>query len=123
MQTRREFLTGATTTLVLIPVAALGLGTEACSSSSTDGSSGGACNGVASTSSVANNHTHTVCVPTTDLTNPPASGASYTTSIALGHSHTVALTQQQLQSINGGQSVTVTSTGVEPNHDFSIKKA
>ncbi len=115
MQTRREFLTGAMTTLVLLPVAA------GCSSSSSDGS--GACDGVSSTSSVANNHTHTVCVPTTDLTSPPAAGKSYTSSNDFGHTHTVTLTQQQLQSINGGQSVTVTSTGVEPNHDFVIKKA
>jgi hypothetical protein len=77
---------------------------------------------VLSTSTVTNNHTHTLCVPTTDLTTPPAAGATYTTSSDAGHNHTVALTQQQLQSINSGGSVTVTSS--QPYaHDFTIKKA
>lgn len=119
MQSRREFLSAASVTLLMIPLVACG--------SSSDGSTGTGqnsglpgCDGAGATSSVANNHTHTVCVPTADLTNPPAAGGSYETSTDLGHSHTVTLTQAQLQQIESGQSVTITSTGVSPNHDFVL---
>jgi hypothetical protein len=112
MQTRREFLTGATATLLLVPLVH-----GAC------GSKGdGACDGLQTTSTVAFGHTHTFCVPTADLTNPPASGATYTSS-GPDPTHTVTLTQGQLQSIQSGQTVTVTSS-VNGNHthDFAIHK-
>jgi hypothetical protein len=120
--TRREILTTSTTLLLLVPVAA------ACSSS--NNSSGGTedagngCNGVFETSTVTNGHTHTLCVPTTDLTNPPAAGVTYTTSFDAGHTHThtVVLTQAQLQTINGGGSVTVT-TSSPASHNFTIAKS
>jgi hypothetical protein len=70
---------------------------------------------------VTNNHTHTLCVPTTDLTSPPAGGKTYTTSVALNHSHTVVLTQAQLQTIDSGGSVTVTTSSPLP-HNFTISK-
>ena len=109
---RRDFLSSSVV-LLLIPVVS-GCGND------TTPSNG--CDGVFSTSSVTDGHTHTLCVPTTDLTNPPAAGNTYTTSINAGHSHTVMLTQQQLQTINSGGQVMVTSSAPAA-HDFVIKKA
>ena len=94
------------------------------------GGSGGACAGVRSTSSFESQHTHTLCVLTTDLTTPPSAGVSYTTSIDSSHSHKVSLGQADLAAINAGQTVMVTSSSdVDPinseshTHRFSIKKA
>ena len=122
MFTRRELLTSGTTLLLLVPV----LG---CSSSSSNAADGGSCAGIDSTSTVNASHTHTVCVLTTDLTNPPAAGVSYTTSNESNHTHKVALTAANLSAINGGQTATVTSSS-DPvpinneihSHDFMIKK-
>jgi len=128
MLTRRQILTRGTTLLVLTPILAPILG---CSSSDGDGTPDGTCAGVSTTSSVDVQHTHTLCVLTTDLTTPPAAGVTYTTSVDGSHSHRVTLTQAQLTSINTGQSVPVTSTN-DPDpiannalhtHTFTIKKA
>jgi hypothetical protein len=120
--TRRELLS-ATTTLLLVPFIPL-----ACSSSSSGNGgsspgtdSGNGCDGIFETSTVTNNHTHTLCVPTTDLTNPPAAGKVYTTSVSENHTHTVNLTQAQLQSIESGTAVTVT-TSAPAAHMFTISK-
>jgi hypothetical protein len=124
MLTRRQFLGTATTTLLLIPIVA------ACSSDSSSPDAAPTCEGVDTTSTVNAAHTHTVCVLTTDLTNPPAAGAAYTTSFDGGHSHTLALTQTQLTMIEAGTAVTATcSSVVDPinntphTHDFMIVKA
>lgn len=113
MQTRRDFLSSATVTLLMIPLAA-------CSSPSMGG---GTCNGTLSTSTVTSMHTHTLCVLATDLSAPPPS-VTYTSSTTSGHSHDVTLSMQQLQMIQNGQSVTVTSAVTESHtHDFMIMKA
>jgi hypothetical protein len=128
MQSRRDFLIRATTTLLLVPIAAR------CTTSSQNGPPTGpnnsGCDGVDSTSSVVDYHDHTVCVLTTDLTNPPQTGARYTTSSNGGHTHTVTLTQAQLASIENGDDVTITtSSNVDPQnnvahtHEFMITKA
>lgn len=120
MFTRRDLLTRGTTMLLLIPIAS-------CTSSGGDG--GGSCAGVETTSTVNAEHTHTLCVFTTDLTSPPAAGVTYTTSNVGSHTHKVSLTTAQLTMISGGQTVTVTSsTDPDPlnnmahSHDFMIKK-
>jgi hypothetical protein len=113
--TRREVLS-ATTMLLLVP-----LGPLACSSSSSGGGNGASCAGISETSTVTNGHTHTLCVLTSDLTNPPAAGVVYTTSFDAGHSHTVSLTQAQLQTIEGGTAVTVATSSPAP-HNFTISK-
>jgi hypothetical protein len=115
---RRELLSQSTVLLFLVPVAGL----AACSSS-TPSETAASCDGVFETSTVTDNHTHTLCVPTTDLTAPPAAGTLYTTSLNDGHTHQVALTQAQLQTIESGGSVTVTTTSSTPNpHNFTISK-
>jgi hypothetical protein len=117
--TRREMLSQSTVLLLLVPVAGAAAG---CGSSSS-GSSGpsGSCDGIEDTSTVTNNHTHTLCTLTSDLTNPPTAGVTYTTSTNAGHNHTVMLSQAQLQSIESGGSVTVTTSSPYP-HNFTISK-
>lgn len=117
MFTRRELLTRGTTVLLLIPVIG-------CSSSSDDGS----CAGVESTSTNNSQHTHTLCVLTSDLMSPQAP-VTYTTSNVSNHTHRVTLTAANLTAIIGGQTVMVTSTsdpdpidGTVHSHDFMIKK-
>ena len=124
MQTRREFISSATVTLLMIPIVA------ACSSGSSSGGAvegatdpGCGSTGIGSTGTVANNHTHTICVADSDLTSPPAGGATYVTSNVLDHTHSVVFTQAQLMSIGAGQSVTVTSSAPNPTHDFMVMKA
>ena len=128
MQSRRDFLVRATTALLLVPIAAR------CTSSNNNPSTGpdntGGCDGIDSTSTVNDAHDHMVCVPTTDLTNPPQGGARYTTTNDGGHTHSVTLTQAQLASIESGDDVTVTtSSNVDPynnvahTHAFMITKA
>jgi hypothetical protein len=97
MLNRRQFVSGATVALLLVPVVASGAG-----SAMSSGASG--CTGVSATSSVALGHTHTVCVLQADLPNPPSAGATYTTS-GPDPTHTIALTAAQLSASNGGQSV------------------
>lgn len=129
MFSRREFLSRATVTLLLVPV------TAACSSSSGSGAGpapdggeddGGTCMGLDPTSSVDLGHTHTVCVPSTDLASPPAAGATYTTSppeangvVIAGALHTITLTAAQLSMIEAGQSLTVTTT-TNGGHDHQF---
>jgi hypothetical protein len=81
-------------------------------------------------STVNEGHTHSVCVPTSDMTSPPATGAIYISSNDGSHTHTIMLTAEQLSSIASGQSVVVTSTSdVDPKtkvahtHDWMITKA
>ena len=118
METRREFLKRSTVMLLLVPIAG------ACGSSSTPNTNAGGCDGVQSTSSVAQAHTHTVCVAAADLTNPPAAGMTFTTSFNSGHTHTLALSQEQLKSIASGQTVNAESSSNSGHtHSFAITMA
>jgi len=83
--TRREVLS-ATTLLLLVPLVPLGCSSSSSGNagSSSGGDGGNGCNGIFETSTVTNNHTHTLCVPTTDLTSPPSAGVVYTTSLSAG---------------------------------------
>jgi len=133
MLTRRQLFVRGTTLLMLVPVIPAVL--QACSSSSSDSSSapsdapGNACAGTDPLSTVNAGHTHSLCVPTSDMTSPPAAGATYTSSNDGNHTHKITLTAEQLASIASGQSVTVTSTSdVDPinqvahSHSWTITK-
>ena len=96
IQTRREFLTATTATLIFVPIASAG-----CGSTSSPQEGAASCEGVQTTSSVALSHTHTVCVASSDLTNPSAGGATYTTS-GPDPTHTVTLTKANLQRSRAG---------------------
>ena len=120
--TRRELLSQSTVLLLLVPVAACSGNSASSVVQASDDAS--ACDGVFEISTVDNNHDHSLCVPTTDFTNPPTTGMTYTTSINQGHYHTVTLTQTQLQTINSGGAVTVTTNPpVAYPHNFTIQKA
>jgi hypothetical protein len=112
---------------MLVPVVPAVL--QACSSSPSDGPSN-SCAGTDPLSTVNEGHTHSVCVPTSDMTSPPATGVTYTSSNDGGHTHKITLTADQLSLIASGQSVFVTSTSdVDPTthvahtHDWTITKA
>lgn len=112
---------------MLVPVVPAVL--QACSSSPSDGPSS-SCAGADPLSTVNEGHTHSVCVPTSDMTNPPAAGATYTSSNDGSHTHTITLSAEQLSLIASGQSVAVTSssdvdpkTQVAHTHDWTITKA
>ncbi len=84
---------------------------------------------MSTTSSISQSHAHTLCVPTTDLTSPPAAGMTYTTSTTSEHAHTVTLTAAQLRDIEAGLIVTVESSsvvdpenGAAHTHTFAIVK-
>jgi hypothetical protein len=128
MLTRRQLLTRGTTVLLLAPILSPLL--SSCSSSSGDDTGGGTCDGIDSTSTVNASHSHTVCVPTTDLTSPPSAGATYTSSNDGNHTHTIMLTMAQLTMIEAGTAVTVTSSsdvdpinGADHTHDWTLMKA
>ena len=122
--TRRELLIRSGVILLLVPIA------SSCSSSTYGGSGkqasadAASCDGIDSTGTVVQSHTHEVCVPSSDLASPPAAGATYTTTNVSAHTHTVTLTQAQLQQIAAGGTVAVTSSTVEAHtHDFAIMRA
>jgi hypothetical protein len=111
---------------MLVPVVPAVL--QACSSSPSEGPSN-SCAGTDPLSTVNEGHTHSVCVPTADMTSPPATGATYTSSNDGSHTHRITMTAQQLSMVAAGQSVLVTSTsdvdpktGVAHTHDWTIAK-
>lgn len=126
---RREFLAsagGGFVTLLLTPLI------NACSSSDSSGTTTSTgtttlppsgCDGSGETSSVSAGHAHTLCVPASDLSSPPAAGVTYATSITDGHDHGVTLSQAQLMGVASGGTVVVTTTTVSGHtHDFAVKK-
>jgi hypothetical protein len=126
MLTRRELLARGTTVLLLVPFI------NSCSSNNASSpDAAGACSGIDSTSTVNSDHTHDLCVPTTDLTSPPSAGVTYTSTNVGMHTHTLMLTQAQLTSIEQGTAVgPITSSAVNDpingmvhTHDWTIMKA
>jgi hypothetical protein len=135
MLTRREFLrtsaVAAKAATVTIIVTHIG-----CSNS--DNNNGGTtvttsptlpCDGAGSTSTVVSGHTHEICVPLSDLTNPPANGATYTTTFASAagvnnHTHNLVLSQAELAALGAGSVVTMTTTISEAHeHSFTLQRA
>lgn len=82
-----------------------------------------ACDGIGATSSAVDGHTHEVCVPSRDLTSPPASGATYTTTTDDGHTHRVTLDAAQLSAIGRGELARVTTTLDDGHvHTYSLAR-
>jgi hypothetical protein len=125
MQSRREFLTQATVTLLLIPLASGACTNDYGTGNAGSGpgvANGSGCDGVPSTSSVVGGHSHTLCVAGLDLSNP-RSGVTLTTSTVNNHTHVVALSQAQLSAIAAGNEVTVETTSKNGHaHTFMIVK-
>ena len=117
MPSRRTFLYRAGTGLLAVPAVL-----SACSGSDDGDPVPGGCDGAGAVSSVDNNHTHSVCVTSADLMNPPAAGAQYVTSSDDGHTHAVALSADDLMQLASGGSVTVTSSVVSAHsHAFVLE--
>jgi hypothetical protein len=68
-------------------------------------------------------HTHTVTIQNAEVSNPPVAGITKTTSAGGGHTHTFTLSQAQLQTVNGGGSVTVQDSVTDLHqHGYTITK-
>ena len=127
MLNRREFLSttaGGVVTLLLTPILSACGSTSSYGTSTTTNPTNPTCDGAGETSSITLGHSHTLCVPLSDLDNPPATGATYSTGVTNGHQHQVTLTQAQLMSVAHGQTVTVMTSTVESHtHDFPVQQA
>jgi hypothetical protein len=87
-------------------------------------------NDILATSNTADGHVHTITLLSKDLATPPAAGVTYTSSITSNHTHTVTLTTQQLNEIQNGGSVSVTSSstvnpadGVNHSHVWLLTRS
>jgi hypothetical protein len=112
--TRREFLRSTASWLLAVPLAG-------CAS----GSMPVDCDGDFAASTASAGHSHTLCVPSTDLASPPPGGFTYTSSSSGSppHTHDVSLSQVQLAQLAAGQPVKVTSgASLDHTHDFTIQK-
>jgi hypothetical protein len=127
MVTRRQF----TITLMLTPIASWL--SAACGGSEEGGEADGivastnptvGCDGLGTTSSLADGHTHDLCVPADDLASPPANGATYTTTNDDGHTHRVTLDMAQLGALGRGEVVRVSTTLDDGHvHAYALARA
>ena len=138
---RREFLRGATTTMLVLP---FGTFLVHCGSSDSGGVVYGSATNptappvdstppdappsvqganVVYTSSQTQAHSHSFSVPSADLASPPAAGESGATTEAQFHSHAVTVRQADLQNVALGQSVKVETSSVAGHtHTFTFVK-
>ncbi len=128
--TRRSFVLGA---LLVLPV---GTFLVACNSdNATSGYGTGPSGGspaappqksgtqIIYTSSVTSDHSHTFAIDVSAITSPPNNGVSGPTSTAAGHAHSVAVSMAQLQNMDVGQTVVVTTGAASGHtHDFTFVK-
>ena len=112
------------------PVVAGALYVVGCDSYSDDGSGNGNGNGnggngtmtIVANSTVNSGHSHRIEFPEGDLTS--SSAKSYRSTSSGGHTHSVVLSQAQLTTIEGGGSVTVTSSNDSGHtHQFTFTRS
>ena len=115
---RQEFLRFT----VIFAGAAAAAALSGCSSSSSGG--GASCSSGAKDTAISANHGHTLSIPAADVS--AGQGGTYHIAGSAGHDHTVTLTADQMKSLAGGGSVTVTSSSPDPisvgdhHHDVTI---
>jgi hypothetical protein len=133
-RSRREFLLAAGRLMIALPVGWSVAGAVAgCGSSS---SASGSCSNAGKlvttgtslvlTSSCDASHTHDFTLMTTELSAPAAAGVMRDTSIDTfdNHAHTVTLSQAELTMIEGGATVTKTTTPTNGHeHTYMFRKA
>jgi hypothetical protein len=127
---RRDFFTHVGRLVVLLPagaaLVAAACGTDTPAACTDAGNLTVTATEITVTSSCASSHVHDFSILDTTLQNPPGAGVSGLSSADPfdQHVHTVALTQADLQMIQSGGTVTVTSgvTGTH-THDFEFRKA
>lgn len=87
-----------------------------------DDDDGGGAQTITETSTEVDGHTHAFTIPGLAIASPPGGGLAGQTTLAEGHFHDVSLTQQQLEEIRGGGSVTVTTSTVDGHsHQFTFE--
>jgi hypothetical protein len=112
---RREFLVRIGELIVIIPAASV---LASCGSAPPKVPS------LSYTSSNVQGHTHVVAIADSLLSAPPLSPPDMDTSSVFNHIHTVTLTQANLQDIENGQTVQITtSTADGHTHAFGFSKA
>ncbi len=130
--TRRDFFTKAGRLVVLLPVgasliAACGSSPNAdCTTANTAMSTGAALIVTSSCAGAGAGHDHDFTIQNSDLSTPPAAGVSGNSSPYDDdqHVHTVSITQAQLQMIQAGQTVSITSgSTLGHTHTFDFKLA
>lgn len=125
---RREFLRGATRTLLVLPFGTFlvhcGSSNDGGYVSSTNPTQPGTDTtppdapprvegaNVLYTSSQTNAHSHSFSVPSSALSSPPSTGVSGATTEAQLHSHLVGVSRSDLESVQSGQSVKIETSSV-----------
>jgi hypothetical protein len=117
---RRQFLRSAVGTVIALPVGMFLV--QGCENES------GTPNGdtpaappammetqVVYTTNVFGDHSHTFGIETTSFTSPPMAGLTGSTSSAEGHQHSVTVTMADLQNVQTGQTIKITS-GLAEGH-------
>jgi len=79
-----------------------------------------------STSTINDNHSHTITIQLANVDNPPVDGNTITSSENSSHDHTITLTQKQFQQLAEGETLIVFSSNssgsyLSHTHSFSIK--
>lgn len=133
---RRDFLRGATRTLLVLPFGTFLVhcsddeesGTVVTTNPTQPGDStppdapprvDGA--NIVYTSSETNLHSHSFSIAAVSLASPPAAGVTGETTSAQLHSHLVSVSQSVLQSVQAGQTVKVeTSSSAGHTHTFTF---
>ena len=75
------------------------------------------------TSSINDDHSHTIIILLIDVNNPPPDGNTISSSENESHSHTIMLTQKQFQQLADGETINVissTSSGNYSSHSHSF---
>ena len=88
------------------------------------GDSGGAnANSLRFISSSDLGHTHFFFLDKNEITNPPTAGIDRLTTNDLAHTHSVTLTEADLDNINAGQTVSITTSNDDNHtHTFNFHK-
>ncbi len=112
---RREFLVRIGELIVILPAVKV---LAACGSAAPKVPS------LSYTSTNVEGHTHSAAIADSLLSAPPASPTELDTSNVFNHIHTVTLTQQNLQDIENGQTVNITTSSADGHtHAFAFSKA
>jgi len=78
------------------------------------------CDGVGAVSDVVDGHSHTVCVPASDLARMPSVSILYTTSTAQGHTHQITLSPEQISTLASGGTVADVTSTVDAGHSHTF---
>lgn len=119
---RRQFFIRCGELILVLPVAGF---LSRCGSKSTPAAGLTVTSGPPSSGTV---HYHTFTIPAEILQNPPGDGYTGNDSVVNGHQHLVVLTLAQINLINSGGTVTVTSGnyttgGAGHTHNYTFKKS